>query len=150
MTDTEQNKAVYRRWLEECWSGDDSDLQGDIDLQDRLVDVDVVDHNPVPGVPTGLDGQRAVLGMYRAAFDIETKLDLLLADGDHVAGRWTARFIHKGDFMGIPPTGKQATVTGMNIARFRNEKIVEFWHQEDVMSLMRQLGVLPVPAGSVG
>ena len=88
--------------------------------------------------------------MYRAAFDIETKLDLLLADGDHVAGRWTAQFIHKGDFMGIPPTGKQATVTGMNIARFRNGKIVEFWHQEDVMSLMRQLGVLPVPAGSVG
>jgi hypothetical protein len=36
------------------------------------------------------------------------------------------------------------------LARFRNEKIVEFWHQEDVMSLMRQLGVLPVPAGSVG
>jgi predicted ester cyclase len=52
--------------------------------------------------------------------------------------------------MGIPPTGKQATVTGMNTVRFRNGKIVEFWHQEDVMSLMRQLGVLPVPAGSVG
>jgi hypothetical protein len=63
MTDTELNKAVYRRWLEECWSGDDSDLQGDIDLQDRLLGVDVVDHNPVPGVPTGLDGQRAVLGI---------------------------------------------------------------------------------------
>jgi hypothetical protein len=56
MTDTELNKAVYRRWLEECWSGDDSDLQGDIDLQDRLLGVDVVDHNPMPGVPAGLDG----------------------------------------------------------------------------------------------
>ena len=76
----EYNKTIHRSWLEECWS------DGDIDLQDDLLTADVVDHNPVPGVPSGLEGQRAILRMFRSAFDIKTKLDLLLAeDGSY---RW--------------------------------------------------------------
>ncbi len=80
MSSTAQNKAIHRRWLEECWSG------GDIDLQDQLLHDDVIDHNPLPGVPGGLEGQRVVLRMFRGAFDIDTKLGLL-ADADYVIGR---------------------------------------------------------------
>ncbi len=138
----EHNKAIHRRWLEECWS------DGDIDLQDELMNDDVVDHNPMPGVPTGLEGQRAILRMFRSAFDIKTKLNLLLADGDYVIGRWTATFVHKGEFMGIPATGRSATITGLDISHFREGKIAEIWHQEDVMGLLGQLGALPSAAAT--
>jgi predicted ester cyclase len=136
------NQAVHRRWLEECWS------DGEIDLQDQLVSPDVVDHNPVPGMPDGLDGQRMILRLFREAFDMHTRIDLMLADRDYVTARWTATFVHKGDFMGMPATGRSATITGIDICRYRAGKIVELWHQEDVIGLMSQLGALPEPARS--
>src|SRR6516164_2743154 len=128
----ELNEIVHRRCVEEAW-GD-----GDMDLQDQLVAEDVVDHNPFPGVPTGLEGKRVTLRMFRAAFDLKTMIDLLLTDGDYVIGRWTAQFIHKGDFLGILATGKQATIAGIDICRYHDGKIVEMWHQENIMSLMQQ------------
>jgi steroid delta-isomerase-like uncharacterized protein len=136
----ELNEIVHRRYVEEAW-GD-----GDMNLQDQLVAEDVVDDNPFPGAPTGLEGRRVTLRMFRAAFDLKTKIDVLLTDGDYVIGRWTAQFIHKGDFLGIPATGKQATITGIDICRYHDGKIVEMWHQENIMSLMQQLGVAPAPA----
>jgi predicted ester cyclase len=142
MMSAEHNKTIYRRYVEECWS------DGDMDLQDHLVARDVVDHNPFPGVPVGHEGRRVTLRLFRSAFDLKTKLDLLLTDGDYVIGRWTAQFVHKGDFLGIPATGKQATVTGIDICRCRDGKIVEMWHQEGIMSLMQQLGVVPAPGPS--
>jgi steroid delta-isomerase-like uncharacterized protein len=141
MSVQETNKAVHRRWIEECWS------DGDVDLQDQLMQDDVVDHNPFPGVPGGLEGQRAILHMFRTAFDINSKIDVLLADGNYVCARWTARFVHKGEFLGIPSTGKQATITGIDICRYRDGKICDIWHQEDVMGLMQQLGAVPAGAG---
>jgi steroid delta-isomerase-like uncharacterized protein len=118
----EINETVHRRYIEECWS------DGDMDLQDQLVAEDVVDHNPFPGAPTGLEGRRVALRRMRSAFDIKTKIDLLLTDGDYVIGRWTAQFVHKGDFLGIPATGKQATITGIDICRYHDGKIAEMWH----------------------
>ena len=84
--------------------------------------------------------------MFRSEFDIKTRIDLLLIDGDHVIGRWTAQFLHKGYFLGIPATGKQTTITGIDICYYHDGKIVEMWHQVNVMSLMHQLGVVPAPA----
>ena len=135
----EHNKTVHRRYVEECW-GD-----GDMDLQDQFIADDVVDHNAFPGVPTGLEGRRVTLRMFRAAFDLNTTIDLLLSDGDYVIGHWTALFVHRGDFLGIPATGKQATITGIDICRYRDGKIVEMWHQLGIMSLLELLGVAPAP-----
>jgi predicted ester cyclase len=120
------NTTVHRRYVEECWS------DGDIDLLDQLVAEDVVDHNAfLPGVPpSGLEGRRATLRTFRAAFDFKTKLDLLLADGDYTIGRWTTHAMQKGEFLGIPASGQQSTSTGIDICRFRDGKIVEIWHEQ--------------------
>ena len=69
----------------------------------------------------------------------------LLADGDKVIALVSYRGTHQGAFMGIPPTGKQVTVAGINIFRIANGKLVEHWGLADRISALRQLGVAPPP-----
>lgn len=57
--------------------------------------------------------------------------------------RWTARGTHKGALMGIPPTGKQVTVTGITINRIANGKFAEDWSNYDLLGMLQQLGVIP-------
>ena len=81
-----------------------------------------------------------------AAFpDGRTTTDDLVAEGDKVVERFTFVGTQKGDFMGIPASGKQVRVTGMSIFRIANGKIVEHWGENDAMGLLMQLGVLPAP-----
>jgi steroid delta-isomerase-like uncharacterized protein len=65
----------------------------------------------------------------------------LIAEGDKVVGRWTFRGTHRGDFMGIPPTGKKVSIMGIAIYRIARGKIAEAWVAWDAMGLMHQLGV---------
>ena len=69
----------------------------------------------------------------------------LLADQDKVVQRWTFRGTHDGVFEGIPPTGRQVTLTGISIWRVDGGTIVESWHELDTLGLLQQLGVVPVP-----
>jgi predicted ester cyclase len=62
--------------------------------------------------------------------------------------RWTACGRHKGDLMGIAPTGKQMTVTGINVYRLARGKLVERWGTWDQFGMMQQLGVIPTPGRS--
>ena len=62
---------------------------------------------------------------------------------DKVVSRWTARGTHRGELMGIAPTGKQVAVTGINIERFANGKLVEGWSNYDTLGMLQQLGVIP-------
>jgi predicted ester cyclase len=75
--------------------------------------------------------------------DFHITVDEMIAEGDKVAARWTATLTHEGEFMGIPPTGVQATISGMVIYRFADGKIVEIWHIGDSLGLLQQLGVVP-------
>lgn len=81
--------------------------------------------------------------MFHAGFDIHINVEDLVAEGDKVVDRWTARMTHKGEFFGLPATGKLVTITGMDIARLVNGKVAEIWHLEDIMGLMQQLGAVP-------
>ena len=72
----EQNKETVRRWIEEAWR------TGNADLMDDLMDENMLDHNPIPGLPAGRAARKQILAMFHAAFDVQIKLDLLLADGD--------------------------------------------------------------------
>ena len=67
----------------------------------------------------------------------------VVAEGDIVAGRMTTKGTHKGDLMGIPPTGKQVEFTEIHIVRIANGKAVEHWGNQDDSTLMQQLGVMP-------
>jgi predicted ester cyclase len=84
--------------------------------------------------------------MYLTAFpDLHLTIEDLIAEGDKVVDRQTARGTHQGTFMGIPPTGKQITVTAMNISRIVGGKIVEHWVELDTLGMLQQLGVVPMP-----
>jgi steroid delta-isomerase-like uncharacterized protein len=80
----------------------------------------------------------------RAAFHgLNVTVDDIMADKDKVTARFTARGIHKGEFMGLPPTGKAITMTGIEIFRVKDGKITELWGEVNLMGLMQQLGILP-------
>jgi predicted ester cyclase len=69
----------------------------------------------------------------------------MIAEGDKIVVRGVVRGTHKGDLMGIPPTGKQVEFPLMLIYRVAGGKIVEHWMVADQLSLMQQLGAIPEP-----
>ena len=84
--------------------------------------------------------------MYLTAFpDLHFTVEDLIAEGDKVVARLTVRGTQQGAFMGIPPTGKHVTVTGIDINRLAGGKSVEHWLNMDTLGLLQQLGVIPAP-----
>lgn len=133
---TEKNREIARRYLLEVWG------QWDFEAEKETVAEDLVDHNAAPGLPSGREGHHQFLVMCRQAFpQFDVTIDELIAEGDKVAYQWTAVGTHEGEFMGIPATGKEVTVTGSDIVRMEDGKIAEAWHVEDNLGLMQQLGV---------
>jgi steroid delta-isomerase-like uncharacterized protein len=137
---TEENKALEERSTAEVWN------KGNLAVADEIFAPDVVLHGAPPELPSGIEGIKAGVTAYRAAFpDLHLTIDDLIAEGDKVVSRWTMRATHKGELFGIPATGKQVTVTGMSISRVAGGKIAESWNSSDQLSLMQQLGVVPTP-----
>lgn len=115
----------------------------------ELIAEDLVDHNAMPGQPRGLDGQLWALTAIRKAFpDLVFTADVVVSDGQYVAGRWTMTGTNTGpfDLFGLPPTGRPVTMTGQEIFRAEAGKLVEVWHSEDAPGMLRQLGLEPPPA----
>ena len=93
---------------------------------------------------TGPEGAQGMAELLRGAFpDIEATVEDMVAEDDRVAARVTLRGTHRGDFLGIAPTGRAIAVAAFNIYRFSEGKLVETWQLEDALGLMRQLGALP-------
>jgi len=133
----EENKNIVRRY-QEAYNNND------LDTLDEVVAIDVLTPKIMPGVPTGLEGAKAVhrrslLGMP----DFHTKIEDLIAEGDKVVARVTMTGTHTGDFWGFPATGRKVTFTGIYIARIENGKIAEHWGEEDGISLMQQIAPAP-------
>ncbi len=136
---TEQNKALNRKWAELINA---KDLEGAL----ALVSSDVIDHSSRPGVPTGVEGVRWFFNMQFAAFpDLHGTILDEIAEGDKVVQRLSIEGTNTGMFMGIPPTGKHAKWTQINIIRIANGKVVEHWGEVDTMGMMQQLGLVPPP-----
>lgn len=136
----EENKALARRGFEEVWS------RGNLDLADELLAADFVGR---PGGETirGREAAKEYVARMRAAFpDITFTIEDQIAEGDMVATRWTATGTHEGDLMGVPPTGKQVTVTGITIQRFADGKVAEGWTSLDTLGMLQQVGAVPAPA----
>jgi steroid delta-isomerase-like uncharacterized protein len=137
---TEDSKTISRRVAEEGFG------QGRIEVIDEFVAEDIVNHDDTvpPEIPAGREGIKALAQGYHTAFpDMDFKVEDQIAEGDKVVSRWSARGTHQGDLMGIPPTGKEARVTGITIDRIKDGKIVETWTNWDQVSLLQQLGVIP-------
>ena len=138
---SEANKTVSRRLVDEAFN------QGKVDVIEELVAPTFVNHDPATGDSKGPQGTRELIEGYRTAFpDITITVEEQIAEGDLVATRWTAKGTHKGELMGIAPTGKESTVTGVTIDKIKDGKIVESWNNWDTLGMMQQLGVIPALA----
>lgn len=135
----EDNKATARRWYEEVFNA------GNLDLIHELFAPNFVDHDPVNPLP-GLEGVRQVVGMYRGAFpDLHITVEDWVAEGDKVVTRFRAQGTHKGPLLGITPTEKQVTVTGIDMLGFEHGKISEHWGNRDDLGMLQQLGAVSAP-----
>ena len=137
---TEVNKASMRRFYDEVFN------KKNRAAIDEFIDPTQVDHAAPPGTPGGLEGAKHTVTMYLTAFpDLHFTVEDLIAEGDKVVARLTTRGTQQGAFMGIPPTGKQVTVTAIDINRIVGGKSVEHWLNMDTQGLLQQLGVIPAP-----
>jgi ketosteroid isomerase-like protein len=144
MTQTPPEKAnitIVRKFFEVGPS------KGDLAAADAILHLEFSLHTPLPTPGPGIEAMNNVITTCRAAFHgLQVTVDDIMAEGDKVTARFTARGIHNGEFMGLPPTGKAITMTGIEIFRIKEGKIVELWGEANLMGLMQQLGILPASA----
>ena len=131
---SEDAKAVVRRNTEEVQGG------GNFDLFDELFADDFLDHTPQPNSTPDKAGARELYRKLRAAFpDFHAEIHWQRADGDVVTTYKTYHGTHKGDFLGVAPTGRKIHFETVDAMRVQNGKITEHWGVANLYSLMQQL-----------
>jgi ketosteroid isomerase-like protein len=121
--------------------------RGDVGVVDQLYAPAGLIHFPGSPGPLDREGIKVVWGMFLAAFPgIQHTIEDVFTEGDRVALRMTVRGTHLGDFQGMPPTGKEVTLTSSNIFRLAGGKIVESWAEFDALGMLQQLGAVPAPS----
>jgi steroid delta-isomerase-like uncharacterized protein len=140
MTTPEENKEVVYR-LNEIW-------QGDLAIVDELVADDYKNHNPiVPDVPPGPDGFKQNVSALLTAFpDLSWTIEDVIAEGDRVVFRASGHGTHEGELLGIEPTGRAVTLSGIVIFPIDEGQVVERWAQFDTIGMLRQLGTAIGPS----
>jgi predicted ester cyclase len=130
-------KELLRNLLEKGMSENDGSVI------DELISPRYVNHDaPVP--IRGVDGFKQLVGMFKAGFpDLRVTIEDAYSDGDRVGSRGTITGTHKGEFMGVPPTGRAIAVEYMDLWRIEDGRFVETWVRMDTMGLMGQIGALP-------
>ena len=134
--------ATARRFFEEIWSA------GRLDLVNELFSPGYVGHPSGKEEPVrGPAGVADYVGTLREGFpDLTVSIDDQVAQGSKVTTRWTASGTHQGELMGIEPTGRTATVTGITIQRFDERgQIVAGWTNWDTLGMLHQLRHVPQP-----
>jgi steroid delta-isomerase-like uncharacterized protein len=134
----QQNAATARRFFHEIAAG------GNLNAVEEVFATDYTDHDVAneEDSETGIEVIRRDLTMWRGAFDFTFELDRQVSEGDDVVTLWTMSGKHKGEFMGIPATDEQCTMTGTTIFRFEDGMIKEGWWHFDMLRLMRQIGAV--------
>lgn len=135
---TEENKALTRHFYQAFWN------EQNWGIVEEVIAADYLDHSLPAGLPPGREGFKLFATVYFTAFpDLQVTVEDVMAEGEKVVVRWTARGTHRGELMGIPPTGKQITVTGTEIIKVTAGKYTERWASYDQLGLLQQIGVIP-------
>ena len=134
------NKAIVQEYI-------DALNANDIEREMALLAPDVALHTPIPDLGQGKEAFRGLMQVYHGAFpEQHVEVRNMLADGDKVVLLHTHHLVHGGEFMGAPPSGKRAVIDGVEIFRIADGKIAEFWHADDFIGLVQQLGLTPPTA----
>ena len=134
-TTYQENSALVRRYIRELWN------KGKLEIADELVHPQGVSAS-LPYLPLGPEGVKMNVMTYRKAFpNLYLHVLDMIAEEEVVAIRFTMLGTHQGEFMGIPPTGKDVEVEGCCIFKFGDGSIIEHWQESDMLSLFGQLGM---------
>ncbi len=139
----EQNKAIVLRYYQEF-------DKGDLDQVEDMLAPNFVAY--LPGIPEPLTRQafKQFAQTFRSAFpDIHHSFEEVLVEGDKVVTRGTFTGTHQGKLQGLPPTGKQITVSFIHLDRIVEGQIVEHWGQADMVGMLQQIGVVPLPVWQI-
>ncbi|HKV59668.1 MAG TPA: ester cyclase [Ktedonobacteraceae bacterium] len=132
-----ENKAIVRKYLDEAWT------KRNVDILDELMAPNYARYLPGQDKPLDREAQKKrIAGFFTAMPDLVFLVEDLFAEEDRVVFRVMIRGTHDGTFLGVAPTGKQLTVTAIDIARLENGKIVDHWGQMDMAGLMQQLDLI--------
>ena len=138
---SEESKRLFVHVMEEVFN------QDNLELADELVAPDFFNHEAPDA--RGPEGFKATPRWLRAAFpDLHAELHQLVAEGDLVVGRLTLSGTHRGEFMGVPPTGRSFSVQHMHMYRVADGKVAEHWACRDDLGQLAQLGLTPPSAGA--
>jgi len=139
----QDNKAQVRRYYDEVFN------QRGVALVDQLAVEDYVEHDPFPGQGDGRADLKARVQLILDAMNpLRFEIQDLVAEDDKVVVRWLQRGTQSGTFMGIPPSGREFTISGIDIHRLRDGRMAEHWHVVDVFALLQQLGAIPAPSAA--
>jgi steroid delta-isomerase-like uncharacterized protein len=132
------NEAALRHFFEQINAGD-------ADAAVELLADGFVEHEAMPGLEPNKEGARQLFRMMIAGFpDWRFDAEDILTSGDKLVARSRVTGTNKGEFMGMPATGKSINIQAIDIVRFGNDGLaVEHWGVMDMMSMMQQLGVVP-------
>lgn len=134
----QRNKTIVRRFVEEFQNG------GNESAAEELLAADFVDHSPFPGVSPDREGVKRLFAALRQAFpDLRARIHDQLAEKDRVATRKTFRGTHRGEFLGIAPTGRSVSFDVIDVVRVADGRIAEQWNVIDLMGLLQQIGPRP-------
>jgi steroid delta-isomerase-like uncharacterized protein len=135
----EENKAIIQQWVQ-TWN------TANVAGIGQLVTSDYVRHDPNTPEVRGPEAETQLVSMYLRAFpDLHFTVEDLIAAGDKVVARLTARGTQQGELFGVPPTGTQVALSVIEIYRLVGGRIAEQWVTMDALGLMQQLGVVPAP-----
>ena len=118
---------------------------GDIDRIGSLVTEDFVDHGAPPWAPPGRAGYVRIMRFLKDALSIRYELHEVVSDGDLVAARATVHGVHNSGHLGFPATGRPYAMPTMHMYRVRGGLLAEHWGVRDELSVLWQVGALPVP-----
>ncbi len=136
------NREILRKQIEDLWGN------GRIDLIPDLYTDDVVDHMPVPGQAPGVAGLADVVKTFHAAIpDLKIEVHGIIAEDDRALDFWTLTGTHKGEVMGLEPTGNALKFSGIDMVRIRDGRISDIWHVEEMLQVFVQMGADPVSFG---
>ncbi len=135
-TNIEKNKDFINVYTEDFWN------KQNISVFEKYYSTDFIVH--LPDGDLNVEQYKGLCQAYFIAFpDLHVTTDLLVAEGDKVTKVWTVNSTSKGDFMGIPATGKPMIVKGIEVFRIADGKIAELWASMDNLGMLQQLGVIP-------
>lgn len=138
----EENVQLMRRWFKEVWN------EGNKQTVYELLSPQAIGHGQLEDGSSihGPAGFLPLVERIRGAFpDINIVVDDAFGAGDKVVVRWTANMTHSGDHLGMPATSKPVRLTGITIARIRDQQVIEGWDNWDQLGMLRQIGAYATP-----